>query len=997
MQPVDTCRPARHPPACRRLGRWALWLCGLLASGLTVAATPKLSDYFREQWTTRDGLPHNLVADIAQTPDGYLWFATWEGAVRYSGREFRLYDRVRIGVLPDSGLRSLTPLADGRLLFAGARGGLAMYARGRWEALPAAGGLINDVMQDSRGTLWAATDGFGLYRLEADGRSRSDRVADGLAGDTVYAVLEDRRGRLLVGSAGGLQHLDQDAYHAIELPGADTPIVLSLALDADGSVLVGTDRGVWKEAADGGFRQLDPGLAGVGVLRILVDQAGNRWFGTVDRGVMRLSEHGLEVIDTRNGLPNNRVLSLFEDREGSLWVGTNGGLFRLRDAPFASFLPDDGLPDPYVRTVLQHRDGSFWVGTSGGLARAEGERFVKVGAGTALAGQSVLSLAEAGGGGVWVGTYGDGLLLWQDGEVRRHWRREDGLPAQEVRAVLEDPEGRLWVGTSHGLTRIEPGRVQVLGGDGSRSGDFVMALHRSADGTVYAGTTDGLRILRGEEAPQSVDFSALDGTRAVLGFHEDEARGDLWLATDRGVIRYRPADGSARLLGREAGLPIDKYFGIVADREEQFWLSSNRGVVRVGQAAARAVIAGTQARIDWDLYGESDGMASAQCNGSSSPAAALARDGAVWVATARGAARVKPWRLDAFSARVPPAIIEEALADGSSFALDGSARLPAGTRRIEIDYEGLGYIVPERIRFRQRLIGLSDSWIEVGTLSTAVYTYLPPGDYVFEIAAAYPHGSWSETQRVAFRIDAHLWERPWFLPLLALGLLLTVLGGALWRTRSLRLAGERLRAEVQARTQALRLQADTLAIVNRERAELVEQLKRQAAAYEQLALQDDLTGLPNRRAFDAALAEAHAKQGQNGTPLSLAMIDIDHFKRINDQWSHTTGDRAIVAVARRMQAALLAGEQLCRWGGEEFALLLPGLGPEPARARCEAIRAAVEALDAGDVAPGLRLTISVGLAASASEASADRLLVRADGALRRAKLAGRNRVVGESP
>jgi diguanylate cyclase (GGDEF)-like protein len=641
--------------------------------------------------------------------------------------------------------------------------------------------------------------------------------------------------------------------------------------------------------------------------------------------------------------------------------------------------------------VLQHSDGSFWVGTSGGLARAEDGRFLTVGAGTALAGQSVLALAEAREGGVWVGTYGDGLLLWREGRVQQHWRREDGLPAQEVRAVLEAPDGLLWVGTSHGLVRIDGGRVQVLGGDGARSGDFVMALQRSADGVVYAGTTDGLRVLRDGQL-HNVDLSMLDGTRAVLGFHEDRGRGELWLATDRGVVRYRPADGQARLLGRAAGLPFDKYFAIVADREEQFWLSSNRGVVRISQAAARAVIAGTQTEIDWDVYGESDGMASAQCNGSSSPAAALAADGSVWVATARGAARVRPWRRGDFSARVPPAIIEAAQADGQSFALDGHAHLPAGTRRIEIDYEGLGYIVPQRIRFRQRLLGLSEAWMDVDQLSLAVYTYLPPGDYVFEVAAAYPDGAWSEAARLAFRIEAHLWQRAGFWVLIGLSGTGLILLGVQLRTRRLRLASAQLQAEVQARTQALRLQADTLAAVNRERAALVEQLKQQAAAYERLALEDDLTGLPNRRAFDAALSEAGAAASAGGPSLALAMIDIDHFKRINDLWSHTTGDRAIVAVARALQGACASGEALCRWGGEEFVLLLPGLSPERARQRCEALRAAIEALDASHVAPGLLLSVSIGLALG-PEADSERLLVRADAALRRAKQAGRNRVM----
>lgn len=87
------------------------------------AATAALTDYFRESWSTRQGLPHNTINSISQTPDGYLWFATWEGVARYNGREFKVFGREQQTGLPDSGIRALHLDPKGRLLLGGSRGG----------------------------------------------------------------------------------------------------------------------------------------------------------------------------------------------------------------------------------------------------------------------------------------------------------------------------------------------------------------------------------------------------------------------------------------------------------------------------------------------------------------------------------------------------------------------------------------------------------------------------------------------------------------------------------------------------------------------------------------------------------------------------------------------------------------------------------------------------------------------------------------------------------
>jgi len=171
-------------------------------------------------------------------------------------------------------------------------------------------------------------------------------------------------------------------------------------------------------------------------------------------------------------------------------------------------------------------------------------------------------------------------------------------------------------------------------------------------------------------------------------------------------------------------------------------------------------------------------------------------------------------------------------------------------------------------------------------------------------------------------------------------------------------------------------------------------LKEQSEAFERQAREDALTGLDNRRRMDEELARAFEQAVQSGKSLSFALIDIDHFKRINDGYSHAAGDRALIEVARLMRDELGALGKLARWGGEEFAVLFEGLALDEARRRCERLRWAVERLECSGVAPGWKMSISGGVAERTGLAHYERLVSRADALLYEAKRAGRNRIMG---
>jgi diguanylate cyclase (GGDEF)-like protein len=185
--------------------------------------------------------------------------------------------------------------------------------------------------------------------------------------------------------------------------------------------------------------------------------------------------------------------------------------------------------------------------------------------------------------------------------------------------------------------------------------------------------------------------------------------------------------------------------------------------------------------------------------------------------------------------------------------------------------------------------------------------------------------------------------------------------------------------------------AQTLRLHNTELREANDGLLRNVEDVRRLAGTDSLTGVLNRRALDSSWVELRL-----GAPeLALVMIDIDHFKVVNDQHSHSVGDQALKRVAAVLTAGLRGLDRVGRWGGEEFTMLLPHTGLAAAFAATERLRRDVESQDWDALSPGLAVTISAGVVTTRSGESFEQAVARADALLYCAKHEGRNRVIGE--
>lgn len=950
-----------------------------------------LSEYFTQSWSTLDGLPHNGVNALSQTDDGYLWIGTWEGLARFNGRAFKVFSRGSKVGLPDSAVKSLVTTQTGKLLVAGARGGLSERLNKLWSAKPSSSTMVNHAIYDTEGNTWLALEGRGLvYRHHET--QQDTIIIDDLR---VYKIAQDSEGTIWIASSKGLFSVKNKTLvkHFDEFYGLPSAPVHTVVFTKNKQLLIGTQQGAYK-LVNGLFKPLHAQLVNERVTSILQDNENNTWLGTANHGIFRLSKKTLEQLDDRDGLPTNKVSALYQDKEQSIWVGTSGGLFRLREAPFITLTSKQGLAGDYVRSVLSHSDGSLWIGSSKGLNKLQNGTINTIATVSNNKELSVLSLAENSHQQILVGTYNSGLYSVINNKLTPLITTEQGLPSNEIRSILSDSRGNIWLGTSAGLVKIEPdGTQQHYDKQNGLPASFIMAIAEDSHGTIWIGTGNGI-VAYNQGELQTYRLHEKFDAEYAFGFHIEPD--SLWMTTDRGLIHIDLNSDKMTAVTKENGLPIDKLFQVVIDNNNTFWLTSNRGVISVTRAQINNVIQGTSKTVHYDLFAEGAGLLSSQANGGSTPAATLHKDGSVWVATAKGVAQVSHERLQRMAETIIPVVIERLNVDGKSYPVNNylnikqnsltqdtrtqqkytgdAVELPEGSSRITIHYAGLGFLLAKHIEYQTQLIGFDKLWQNKDNQTFTEFTNLAPGRYTFQMRAKYPNGQWQENlASISFTIMPFFWQTLLFKFFIVLSLCLVLY--AVYRFRMVTIERRQVKLKNLVAQQTIDLQ-------------------KQAELFAYQANHDQLTGLFNRRAFDHWCNEDFAMAKTTQQPLTIAILDIDNFKRVNDEFSHLIGDKVIKAVADILQQLVQNHSpqtKIARWGGEEFTMLV---NSEKTKAYnfCELVRAGIKNHAFDKIAPGLNITVSIGLTDNSEAIEYDRMISHADQALYFAKNNGRNQV-----
>jgi signal transduction histidine kinase/ligand-binding sensor domain-containing protein len=736
-----------------------------------VDPTRHISQYAHNAWTIQDGYFNGVVHTIAQTSDGYLWLGTETGLFRFDGVRFVPWDPPgeKRQTLSSSRITALTGSRDGSLWIAAqASRGQAKENLSRWTGRE----LINYSIDRVRGGIWSILEtrsgavwiGQPFCQVIATGL-RCYGEADGIPSFGVDVLAEDTDGNIWLGGDTGLVRWRPGSFKVYTPKGlqanAGTSGVIALAAAPDASLWAGMATrgpGVGLEHLVQGHwtSLLPPGFDGsnLEVTALLLDRQGALWIGTLDQGVYRVYQERVDHFSSADGLSNDYVTKLYEDREGNVWAGTAKGIDRFRDTRVATFSKREGLCTQEVDSVLVAHDGTLWIGGADALGALRQGCTSCVETGRGLPGDQVTSLFEDHQRQLWIGV-NNRMTIYEHGRFFPI-NRQDGTPLGLIVDIAEDVDHNVWLvsgGEHRALFRIKDHKLQE-----ELAEPQIPAPHKvAADprGGIWLGLMNGDLARYRDGRTETFHFER--AADSMVNQVSVAADGSIFGATASGLVAWK--NGKLQTLTVRNGLPCNGTGAFITDETGSLWLHMRCGLVEIAATELQKWWEQPDATLTVRVFDSLDGV---QPGTAPFQGAARTPDGRLWFTNGSVLQMIDPRRLT--EQTVSPLVhVEDVIADQKRYLPGAALRLPALTRNLEIDYTAPTFAVPQKVRFRYWLEGHDAAWQEPGTRRQAFYSDLPPGPYRFRVTACNEDGVWSETgATLDFRVAPAWYQTIWF-------------------------------------------------------------------------------------------------------------------------------------------------------------------------------------------------------------------------------------------
>lgn len=975
--------------------KFVLLFC-LLLLPCSLAAAPQFSA-LAQQYANAPLVSY----DITQDQHGYIWFASeLDGLQRFDG-----YDLEPWSVLKADEQNST-------------------FAN------------VNQLLIDSQQRLWVSTWGQGVTLLDQQNQvqwrfTSTSAANQRLPSDRVQSFYEDSQQRIWIGAVEGLRYVQAGQASRVQQVEALKNIrVWQMSESADGSLWLATSKGLFSLSADLKEHQqwtldsinggISPAVSNEIRALLLVEQG--LWLGT-QFGLFFFSFERSEI-QLRYPAALGSINALFSPQPGQLWVGSSSGLFQLdtddpshprpdyflqtadirkffRDKtgviwvasrnrgiykvnplqhkvrylplPLEAGMPDNALRRIYSQTIIDDR---IWLGLDQEIFSYDLTTGIwnKHSLATNRQHHQVSSLVKDKDGVFWAGTdIGLFHATNQDSVFL-----QDKLPASvanftSVTALATDPDGTLWLGLwEKGLVKWDkknPDGTLEQHDIATQPGDAIISIEATDEEYLWlVSRFSGLYQLQRNTGLITRYHSGADSliqlpSDTLLCLEKVSAH-QFWLCTNQGLFFIDLKKKSGTLYQNQQGLPDNRVIAVKAHKNGTVWISTKKGLVVMDPATQSFKMLGEKANIT-SLLLETRALQSTSA-------------GDIWLGTAAGLYSFNPEDLQQHKFNAPMVISKVKAGAQQWFNPVTSEQTPLElklpTKEIHIYFSFLEYYFTEGHQYQYRLSGTDtdQEWHYIGHKNQMSFNHLPAGKYSFEVRNNLEPTELA-TARLHFVIPTPWWQdkRLW--------LLFCLIGSlSLWlfwqsRVRNLHQQNSRLNQLVQQRTEALE-QAN--------------------AALVQQARTDFLTRLPNRLAFSEQFDLLQRQAIRQDSPFTLALLDIDHFKSINDTYGHDAGDEVLSKVAQTLSQRLRQRDVLARWGGEEFILLLPETAIEGALVVCEELRQSLMQLQIEYNKQQIHVTATLGLA-QLDDVHLELLRWHsaADIALYQGKKTGRNKVV----
>lgn len=722
--------------------------------------------YNFSNYTVESGLAQPQILSIYQDREGVMWFGSNEGGItKYNGRSFD-YVTQKDG-LPDNLIYAMVEDNKGRVLI-GTNNGLSVYDGKKFRNYTTAQGLSHDriftIFFDSKGNTLLGT-GKGISILK-DSICSVYNINESLNNAAVFSIMEDSKHNIWYSTIGnGVFKENNNLVKNYKTgSGLKTDYVYSTVEKESGEIWFLTDEGIFESTA-GHIEKLNiPAvLKDLTYYSHLKDEFNNIWLAS-SAGLVKYDGKQFRLFTQKNGLVNNNIWKIFQDRESNLWfTSRENGISKLTSERFYMFTTEDGLLFSTTDRIYQSKDSRYWIGSRQGLSVYNGKTFLNYNRKNWKINNEVTAITEDAQGRMYIGT-SYGLLKYDGKSFVRIEAAEDKRGLNYIHDIYIDDNKEIWLGTKLGVAKVQNGKIEEFEISGAPQ-NFIYKIHKDSKGIYWLGGVGGIFKYDGTNIYHVTEKDGF-GAKTVVNIIEDK-NGSIWFATNLGVYRY--FNGNYTVITEKDGLSSNIVQSLSIDKLGTIWVGLLNGVDKIQ--------ANSDGKYTIDHYGIDDGFLGGACMQN---AILIDNHNKIWFGAEKGLMVYQPEydktnELEPITRIKNVQLFGQPKTDWKLFTdsvdqnnLPINLQLEHHRNYLTFNFIGVSLTAPGKVRYKWMLKGLNKDWLPESPKTEAVYSNLPPGKYEFMVIASNGDGVWNkEPVTFKFIILPPFWQTWWFYSIIA--------------------------------------------------------------------------------------------------------------------------------------------------------------------------------------------------------------------------------------
>lgn len=662
---------------------------------------------------------------MAQDKAGNLWIATLGGLSKYDGNNFTNYT-VRDGLL-NNDVNTIAADENGTIWLGDTKGISKVGAKGfmHYQLHTSETGGANNVTQieASGNGLWCIANNK-VFNF-SNTKSTELKLPD--PNVKISALLADKDMLFLAGENGWLYHYQNRKWDSTFIPSEQRAYTFKLFKDSRQRILLATNKGIY-QLKNNALQMLTIKQQPVDypITSIAEDKNGALWAGT-GYGVLKVTDTSVTWFNKKRGLSDNPFYHLLTDKEGNVWMASDGqGIFRFSGAEFSSLDERSGLPSAQVMSIAADDNGKIYLGTyEAGLYSFANGKIEKM---QLPQGHDAVMAMRYAQNVLWLGISGGGLVAFDGRGYKNFTTQNSAIPSNYISTIYMDNDERLWVGTLNGIV-YKKGEKFISLPIGNVSIQDVNSIGKDS---ILIATTNGLKLFHHNKLEDFITGAAPDSASPQCFIKRGNA---LWIGTsDNGLIRYDMVSQKSFVLNKSNGLRSDFIYNIIDDNDGNIWVGTGYGIHKVSFRAGQKPII--------RFYGKEQGISGMESNHN---AVMKMPDGSIWFGTTNGAAHYMPHTNTVAAA--PISIIMQSVklfgenitdtayydSTGHWYKIPYGLRLPFKKNNLTFTFHAVSLTGGDQVVYRYHINGLDAPWSEWSDVSTVTYPALPPGKYTLQV------------------------------------------------------------------------------------------------------------------------------------------------------------------------------------------------------------------------------------------------------------------------